>query len=375
MRIAVNTRFLKKNNLEGYGYYIHELMQRITKQHPEHEFLFLFDQPFDSSFVYSTNVTAKIIKPKARHGFSFRYWYDIKLTLAAKKFKADVIVSLDGFCSLTTSIPQVLAVHDLAFIHYPKFIPKLHLLFYKLHQKRFLNKAKAIVTVSEFSKQDIIEQYKVSSNKISIVYNATRTIFKPFEYADKDFVKRHYAEGNEFFLFVGGIHPRKNLLQLLKAFSIFKKKQLSSMKLLIAGKLSWQFDDILEKIKTFKFRDDVVLLDYVPEAELAKITAASYALIYPSYFEGFGVPIIEAMQCGVPVACSNTSSMPEVAGDAALLFNPIDANDIAQQMLLLYKDEVLRNELIQKGFKRADQFSWDESAQKLWQIIEQTAKA
>lgn len=375
MRIAVNTRFLQKNNLEGYGYYIHELMQRITKAHPEHQFLFLFDRPFDASFIYNKNITTQIITPQARHGLAFRFWYDIKLTWAAKKFKADVIVSLDGFCSLTSSIPQVLAVHDLAFIHYPKLIPKLHLLFYKLHQKRFLNKAKAIVTVSEYSKQDIINQYNINSSKIAVVYNATRTIFKPFEYADKDFVKKHYAAGNEFFLFIGGIHPRKNLLQLLKAFSIFKKRQLSSMKLLVAGRLAWQFEDIIEKLKTYKYRDEVVLLDYLPEAELAKVTAAAYALIYPSYFEGFGVPIIEAMQCGVPVACSNTSSMPEVAGDAALLFNPNDANDIAQQMMLLYKDEKLRSELIQKGHVQANKFSWNDSAQKIWQIIEQTAKA
>lgn len=375
MRIAVNTRFLQKNNLEGYGYYIHELMQRITHAHPEHQFLFLFDRPFDASFIYNKNITAQIITPQPRHGLAFRFWYDIKLTWAAKKFKADVLVSLDGFCSLSSSIPQVLAVHDLAFVHYPKLIHKLHLLFYKTHQKRFLNKAKAIVTVSAFSKQDIINQYKVDDTKISVVYNATRTIFKPFEYADNDFVKKHYAQGNEFFLFIGGIHPRKNLLQLLKAFSIFKKRQLSSMKLLVAGRLAWQYEDIIEKLKTYKYRDEVVLLDYMPEAELAKVTAAAYALIYPSLFEGFGVPIIEAMQCGVPVACSNTSSMPEVAGDAALFFNPNDANDIALQMMVLYKDEKLRSELIQKGCVQANKFSWKDSAQKLWQIIEQTAKA
>lgn len=375
MRIAVNTRFLQKNHLEGYGYYIHELMQRITLAHPEHEFLFLFDRPFDASFIYNKNITAKVITPQARHALAFRFWYDIKLAWAAKQFKADVLVSLDGFCSLTSQIPQVLAVHDLAFIHHPSFIPKLHLLFYKTHQKRFLKKAKAVVTVSEFSKQDIIHQYKINSNKINVVYNATRTAFKPFEYADNDFIKRRYAEGSEFFLFIGGIHPRKNLLQLLKAFSIFKKRQLSSMKLLVAGRLAWHNEELLEKLKTYKYRDEVVLLDYLPEAELAQVTAAAYALIYPSLFEGFGVPIIEAMKSGVPVACSNTSSMPEVAGDAALFFDPNDANDIAQQMMLLYKDENRRKELIQKGIAQANKFSWNDSAQKLWQIIEQTAKA
>jgi glycosyltransferase involved in cell wall biosynthesis len=373
MRIAVNTRFLLKNNLEGYGYYIHELMQRITQTHTQHEFLFVFDRPFDAAFIYGKNVTAKVLKPTARHALSFKIWYDIQFTLAAKKFKAHVMVSLDGFCSLTTSIPQVLAVHDLAFIHHPKLIPFWHLWYYKLYQKKFIQKAAQLVTVSEFSKQDIIHQYKINSNKIHIVGNAPRKNFVPINSANKEYAKKHYAEGCEYFLFVGGIHPRKNLLQLLKAFSLFKKRQLSSMKLLVAGKLAWQYSDIIERLKTYKYRDDVFLLDYLPEGELAKVTAAAYALIFPSVFEGFGVPIIEAMQSGVPVACSNTSSMPEVAGNAALFFDPLNETDIAQQMMLLYKDETLRTQLIEQGFENAKQYSWNTSAQQLWQIIEQTA--
>ncbi len=373
MRIVVNTRFLQKNKLEGYGYYIHELFKIITAQNPNHQFLFLFDRPFDISFIYTNNIQAKFLGPPARQVFSFKFWYDVQLTLAAKKFKADVIVTLDGFCSLTTGIPQILAVHDLAFKHYPKFIPKHNLWYYQLFQKKFLQKANAIVTVSAFSKDDIVKQYNIEANKITVIGNAARNIFTPINAEDKAFIKNKYAIGCEYFLFVGSIHPRKNLLQLLKAFSIFKKKQLSSMKLLVVGKLAWQQDELMEKLATYKYRNEVILLDYIAEEELAKITASAYALIYPSLFEGFGVPIIEAMQCGVPVACSNSSSMPEVAGNAALFFNPHNEIEIAEQMMLLYKDEVLRNNLIQKGFIRAAKFSWETSAQKLWQLIEQVS--
>lgn len=374
MRIAVNTRFLLKNRLEGYGYYIHQLMQRITAAHPEHEFLFLFDRAYDSSFIYQKNVTAKVIGPQARHFFAFKFWYDIQLTLAAKKFKANIILSLDGFCSLTTKIPQILAVHDLAYIHHPNFLPARHLWFYKIYQKKFLQKATSIVTVSNYSKQDIVQQFKIAEQKINIISNAARSQFVTIHFEDKEYAKRHYAQGCEYFLFVGGIHPRKNLMQLLKAFSIFKKRQLSSMKLLVAGKLAWKYQDILEKLKTYKYRDEVILLDYIPERELAKVTAAAYALIYPSYFEGFGVPIIEAMQCGVPVACSNTSSMPEVAEDAALYFDPNNEANIAEQMMLLYKNEQLRSNLIGKGFTQAAKYNWNESAKQLWQLIETTAR-
>jgi glycosyltransferase involved in cell wall biosynthesis len=370
MRIAVNTRFLQKDKLEGYGYYIHELMQRITINHPEHQFLFLFDREFDDSFIYNTNIIAKAIGPKARHPLSFRYWYDIQFTRAAKKFKADVIVSLDGFCSLTSKIPQILAVHDLAYLHYPDFIPWYHLWFYKLYQKKFLLKAKHIVTVSEFSKQDIISNFKIPTEKIAVVPNGIRNNFKTLSYEQKDNIKNEHTLGNEYFLAVGGIHPRKNILQLLKAFSQFKKWQQSNMKLVIAGRLAWQYETFIEKLKSYKYRNDVVLIGYINDNTLAELMGSAYALVYPSLLEGFGVPIIEAMQSGTPVITSNTSSMPEVGGDAALYANPNDVDDLAKQMMLIYKDEKLRNNLIEKGLIRAKQFSWDVSAIKLWELIE-----
>lgn len=374
MRVAVNTRFLQKDKLEGFGYYIQELMQRITINHPEHQFLFLFDRDFDKSFIYSSNINSKVIGPKARHPLSFKYWYDVQLSMAAKKFKADVILSLDGFCSLTSSIPQILAVHDLAYLHYPDFIPWYHLWFYKLYQKKFLQKAKHIVTVSEFSKQDIISNFKMPTEKISVITNGVRNNFKPLTYEQKDNIKNEYTLGNEYFLAVGGIHPRKNILQLLKAFSQFKKWQQSSMKLVIAGRLAWQYETFIEKLKSYKYRNDVVLTGYINDNTLADLMGSAYTLVYPSLFEGFGVPIIEAMQSGTPVITSNRSSMPEVGGDAALYTNPDDIDDLAKQMMLIYKDEKLRMQLIEKGLLRAKQFSWDASADKLWKKIEIIAK-
>ncbi len=372
MRIVVNTRFLQKNKLEGYGYYIHELLSRIIYKHPEHQFLFLFDRAFSSEFIYAKNVSTKILKPKARFALTFKWWYDVMLTYAAKQFKADVIISLDGFCSLTTSIPQILAVHDLAFLHYPNFIAKHHLWFYKLYQKKFLKKAKAVVTVSAFSKQEIIQHYKIDESKITIIPNAARAVFMPVTEQVKKEIKQNYTQGCEYFLFIGGIHPRKNLMNLLKAFSIFKKRQLSSMKLLVAGRLAWHYKDVVEKLQTYKYKNDVILLDYLPDEILAKITASAYCLVYPSLFEGFGVPIIEAMSCGTSVICSNNSSMPEVAANAAITFNANDVNDIADKMMLMYKNETLRSGLIELGFERAIKFSWDVSANLLWNVVEKT---
>ena len=196
----------------------------------------------------------------------------------------------------------------------------------------------------------------------------------PLSWHEKEQVKEGFAEGREYFLFTGGIHPRKNLMNLLKAFSLFKKWQHSNMKLLVAGRLAWQYDEITEKLKTYKYRDDVVLLGYLPDEQLARITAAAYALVYPSFFEGFGLPIIEAMQCELPVITSNTGSMPETGGEAALYADPNDPEAIAKQMLRIYKDEALRERLITAGKIQAAKFSWDKAADQLWQIIVSTSE-
>lgn len=372
MRIAVNSIFLQKNNLEGYGYFVQEIFRRLAKQFPQHEFIFIFDREYDEQFIFSSNIKPIVVAPKARHAFSFKYWYDVKLPMALRSIKPDVLIQPYGFCSLTTNIPQVLVVHDLAFKHYPQFIAKHHLYYYRAYTKKFLNKATAIATVSEFSKSDIVQQYKIDPEKINVVYSAAKNIFKPIDISLQQKTKEKYSDGREYFLFVGGIHPRKNLMNLLRAFSLFKKWQRSNMKLLVAGRMAWQYDDIVEKLKTYKYRDDVVLLNYLPEDELANITASAYAMLFPSLFEGFGVPVIEAMQCAVPVITSNTSSLPEIGGSAALYADPTDADAIAKQMLQLYKDESLRNKLIEEGKVQAAKFSWDKTAELMWEVIEKT---
>ena len=372
MRIAVNTIFLQKDHLEGYGYFVQEIFCRLTKKYPEHEFIFIFDRPFDQKFIFSSNVKPIIVTPAARHALSFKFWYDVKLPLALRSIKPDIVIQPYGFCSLTGNFPQLLVLHDLAFKHFPKFIPKHHLYYYRAFTKKFLNKAKKIVTVSEFSKNDMIQQYEIVPEKINVVFSAAKNIFQPIDHISQQATKEKYANGMEYFLFTGGIHPRKNLITLLKAFSLFKKWQHSNMKLLVAGRLAWHYDSTLEKLKTYKFRDDVVLLNYLPEDELAKITASAYAMVFPSFYEGFGVPVIEAMQCGVPVITSNTSSLPEIAGTAALYGEPDNADAIAKQMLQLYKDETSRSKLIEAGIQQAKKFNWDKTADLFWQTITET---
>lgn len=369
MRIAVNAIFLQKNQLEGYGYNVKETFSRIVRQHPEHEFIFVFDRRYDPDFIFGPNVKAIVVGPPARHPLAFKYWYDVKAPLALRRYKPDLWIQPYGFCSLSTRIPQLLMVHDLAFKHYPGFVSTANRWYYRWYTGRFLRKAKAVITVSEFSKQDILKHYPLAEEKITVVHSAAKDIFVPLSWHEKEKVKQGYADGREYFLFTGGVHPRKNLMNLLKAFSLFKKWQHSNMKLLVAGRLAWQYKELTEKLKTYKYRDDVVMLGYLPEEQLVRVTAAAYALVFPSFFEGFGVPVLEAMQAEVPVIASNAGSIPEVGGEAALYADPADPDAFAKQMLSLYKDETVRKNLIEKGKQQAAIFDWDKAANRFWQQI------
>jgi glycosyltransferase involved in cell wall biosynthesis len=372
MNIAVNTRFLLTDYLEGYGYFIYETFKRITQHHPEHQFIFIFDRPYDKRFVFGENVKAVVTGPAARHPLLWKWWYDYKVPDVLRKYKADVFVSPDGFCSLRTKLPQCLVMHDLAFLHYPSFNKKSHLLFYKRYTPKFLDKAAAIATVSQFSKQDIINQYKTEATKIDVVYSAVKDIFQPVTDEEKAATKNKYTDGKEYFVYAGAIHPRKNLLKLLKAFSVFKKRQQTNMKLVLAGRLAWKYESFIENLKSYKYRNDVVMTGYVEETELVKLIGSSYGLIYPSLFEGFGVPVLEAMRCNVPVITTVGSSMQEIAKDAALFVDANDHKDIGDKMMLLYKDENLRKQLIQQGKIVTAEYNWDKTAALLWQSIEKT---
>lgn len=369
MTIAVNTRFLLSDYLEGYGYFLFETLKRITKQHPEHQFIFIFDRPFDSRFVFEKNITPVVAAPAARHPLLWRYWYQIKIPSLLKKYKADVFVSADGFCSLQTKVPQCLVVHDLAFLHYPDFYKKSHLSFYKKYTPRFLKAANQIATVSFFTKNDLIKQYAIADSKIDVVYSAAKEIFKPANAEEKQVIKNKFTEGKEYFLYTGSIHPRKNLMNLLKAFSLFKKRLHSGMKLVIAGRLAWHYESFTESLKSYKYRNDVVMTGYLSEEELAQLTAAAYAMVYPSLFEGFGVPPLEAMHGEVPVITSSGTSMQELYGEAVLYADPKNPSAIAEQMMLLYKDESLRKKMIEKGKVKAADFNWDTTADLLWQAV------
>ena len=373
MRIAINTRFGAYDYQEGYGRFTREISYGLARANKGDEYFFYYDNPFPPENQHLTNINHIVAGPKARHPLLWKFWYDVRIPRLLAKHKAGVFFSPDGICSLHTKVPQVIAIHDLAFLHYPRFMPKMQQWFYKQYTPAFIRKAKKIITVSSFSRTDLIKQYPFAKDKTEVVYNAADPSFRPLSWTEKETWKESFTEGREYFLYVGSVHPRKNLVNLLKAFSGFKKRQKTNMQLVITGRLAWLHEEFTHALSTFKFRNDVKLTGYISQEELVKLMGSAYALIYPSVWEGFGMPVLEAMQAGVPVLCSGTSALPEIADDAALFFDPQKPDDIGLQMAHVYKDEHARNLMIERGLKRAGSFSWAQSCEQVREILEDAA--
>ena len=373
MRIAVNTRLLLKDKLEGIGWVEYETLRRMVKAHPEVEFYFLFDKTPDKSFLFGDNVVSLTLFPPARRSLLFVWYFDWSVTRALRRIKPDLFFSPDGYLSLRTRIPSVVQFHDLSYEHFPNDIPRKYLWHYKRFFPKFARKAQRIVTVSEFSKQDIVKCYGIDSEKIDVAYNGVNEKFVPISDAEKEEVRARYTNGNPYFMFVGSLHPRKNLARLFTAFDLFKAQTPSNVKLLIVGEKRWWSEPIEKAYGAMQFKDDVVFAGRLSADDLHLATAAALASVYVSYFEGFGIPILEAFRCETPVITSNVTSMPEVADDAALLVDPFSEASIAEGMTEML-DENVRESLIEKGRQRAKDFSWDKAAAEIWNSLMKAIK-
>lgn len=371
MIIGVNTRLLLPHQLEGIGWFAAATLERITKAHPEHEFHFYFDRKFDESFIFNSNVKPYVVYPPARHPYLWTLFFEYGIPYALNRSKADIFLSPDGWVSLKTKVPTVDVIHDLNFEHHADFFTNRQILkYYQTHFRKFAHKATRLVTVSEFSKRDIIETYQIAPDKIDVAYNGCNNCFKPLSESEKKKICHLYAKGCSYFLFVGSIHKRKNLAGLFKAFDKFKERTDSSVKLIVVGSKKWWKGEIEDAYQTMLYKDEVIFTGHVDNSQLGQLTAASLALTYVSFFEGFGIPILEAFHAETAVITSKTTSMPEVAGNAALYIDPYSTESMAEAMQMIYKDTVLREQLIQKGRLRRIRFNWDKTAALLWQAVE-----
>lgn len=373
VRIAINTRLLLPGKLEGIGWFTFETLKRITRDHPEHQFFYIFDRQWDESFITSPNITPIKAGPQARHPILYYLWFEWVLPRILRKLKADVFLSPDGFLANAPEIPSLIVIHDLNFEHYPEAVPRHDRFFYRFFFPRYAANASRIATVSEFSKEDIVLQYAQPGDKIDVVYNGVNEKFTSLTAAAIEETRKKLCGGRPYFMFIGAQHPRKNLARLFLAFDKIRKEG-NDAALVITGNRKWWTADIERAFQSIEFGKDVIFTGRLESDDLHKTLASATALTYISYFEGFGIPILEAFQSGVPVITSNVTAMPEVAGDAAMLVDPFDVDSIAEAMQRVLQESDLRASLISKGLQRVKDFSWDQSAEKLWKSIKRTAE-
>lgn len=361
-----------KDKLEGIGWFTYESLKRIVASHPEHEFFFIFDREHDSGFVFADNVTPVVTGPPARHPLLHYIWYEISIPRALKKINPDIFISPDAFLSLSSKYPDLFIVHDLNFEHFPKHMPWLWRKYYSYFTPRYAKKATRIATVSEFSKTDIVNQYGIDPEKIDVVYNGSGEKFLPVTEEEKIKTKKEYSNERDYFVFVGALNPRKNLGNIFKAFDSFKSNHKTNIKFVVVGEKMYWTDDIKSAFDNMKHKLDVIFTGRLEPEELSKVVGSSIALVYASFFEGFGIPIIEAFNAEVPVITSNVASMPEIAGGAALLVDPKSVEQIAGAMHRISGDSDFARSLVEKGKLRKKDFSWERTAENLWGAMEKT---
>lgn len=263
-------------------------------------------------------------------------------------------------------------IHDISFNFYPQFIKWSDLFFLKLLIPISLKRADKIIGVSKFTHDEVIKYYNVKPEKVTWVHNAVSEGFLKQEVSAEiiEKIKNKYSLPEKYILYLGTLQPRKNIVTLLEAYNLEQKK-LGDMKLVIAGGKGHNFDRNIEKfIKKYKMGKNVIMPGYIPEEDKAVLIKSAVIFVFPSLYEGFGIPILEAMAAGTPVIASNIAPHKEIAGDAALFFNPNISGELAQHVTELAKSQVLREKLIAEGLRQAQKFSWEKTAGKMVEIFE-----
>jgi glycosyltransferase involved in cell wall biosynthesis len=367
MVIAINCRHLTPNKLEGFGTYTYELVTRWIKEHNEVNFVLIFDREPTVVIPELPNVKKVVIGPPTRHPLLYWIWFEWSIPRILKRYKATLFFSPDGYNSLRSRVPSVITVHDLNFEHNPADLPKVLGWYLRKFVPKFVEKATRVLTVSGYSKQDITKCYRCASQKISTVYNGANEIYQPLSEDVKITTRKRISNNRPYFLFVGSLHPRKNVQRLITAYQGINNP---SVDLVIVGSAMWRDHQISVDPNG---ADRIHFLGYLAQKELAEVMGSALALTYVPYFEGFGIPLVEAMRCGIPILAANTTCLPEIAGNAAIYCDPFNVQEIQKGLEQLIENDTLRIQLSENSINRATEFSWDQAAKVSWEVIYTTA--
>lgn len=370
----------------GSGRYIFNLVKNLLEI--DHEDTFIFTGR------YTTDENLSIIQELKTNKLEFKLfkvsqkkldlWNRLKFPpVELHGFKADLLHCPDFLIPPTLNKNIVLTIHDLAFIRYPEFNFEWFIKKYTKEVARNAKNAKKIIADSQSTKNDIIQFLKINPEKIKVVYLAADSIFKKLADSEKDKnLLKKYGVDKKYILSVGTIEPRKNYITLIKAFNILKSKALKSnnydvnnskeqyldYKLVIVGRTGWKSEATYNEFNNTPYKNDILFLGHVSDPDLIQIYNQAEIFVYPSIFEGFGLPVVEAMKCGLPVLVSNSSSLVEIAPDKNFLIDPDNTEEFAEKIEKILKNDKLKKELSEKSQKQSEKFKWETTAREVLQI-------
>jgi glycosyltransferase involved in cell wall biosynthesis len=377
MKIAFESGPLAAKKKTGISYYSTYLIKRLLTDFPNNEYVYNF------FCVRHKKEKIERIKKIANSEAMIHCFHtnDYLFSLFSKIIPIPYNMIFKEKCQLTHFfnyfIPpgveggKIVTIHDMAYKAYPETMNHFKLML-DFNLKDSCNRADKIITVSEFSKCEIIKYLSVDPSKIAVTLLGVDTnIYYPI----KDYslilkIKNKFNIRTEYFLFIGTIEPRKNILRLIEVYNILKKKYKIVPQLLLVGQLGWKYEAVLKKINMNNLERDVKFIGYISDVDKVLLLNGAFALLYPSLYEGFGFPPLEAMACAIPVLTSNLASLPEVVGDAALTVDPLSVDSMFNGLECLLFNRELRNKLALKGLKRAREFTWDSVASATMQIYQ-----
>jgi len=359
MRIGIDARLVFYNRA-GIGQYIIQLIEALSSLEPEDDtFVLLQSRKDKSSIINSNGFERKSLWTPSHNRFE-----QPALSFEISGLGLNLLHSPDFIPPFRRKCKSIITIHDLAFLLYPHFLTKESARYYGQIDHAWRN-TDHIIAVSEATKQDSINMLGVPEKKITVIHEATNPIYQPVPEDDAQRVSRgKYKLNKNFILFVSTIEPRKNLPGLLQAYRRLRDEYKRDEILVLSGSKGWLWEEVYETVDKLNLEKHVAFLGRVPSEDLVYLYNAAQLFVHPSFYEGFGLTPLEAMNCGTPVIVSNTSALPEVVGDAALMIDPHDIDGLTVAMWRALTEEELRQDLIKKGFKRAQNFSWQEAAKK-----------
>jgi glycosyltransferase involved in cell wall biosynthesis len=362
----------QRTGTESYSLYlIRELLAAKTR----HRFRLYFNQA-PSSDLFPDKAERRVIPFP-------RLWTHLRLSWEMLGKAPELLFVPSHVLPLFHPQCSVVTVHDLGYLYYPEAHTLSQNVYLRWSTRFNARSATRVLADSEATRQDLVSHYQVPADKIRVVYPGWDETLAPVDDpAALAAVRERYGLAQPYLLYIGTLHPRKNLVRLVQAFNLIvqspapgPQSSVSNLQLVLAGQKGWLYDELLTEVRRLGLADLVLLTGYVPENDLSALLSGAQAFVYPSLYEGFGFPILEAMACSTPVICSNVSSLPEVAGDAALQVDPLDVEALAQAIQHVIADEGLRHELVARGRQQIKRFSWQRCAQETLQVFEEAAES